>query len=134
QVFGVGGRAQHPVAVSQQLTAEPAGQAGEILADGHRLPPYSLVLLYTDQAAGRKSPPTPRNSGTDPDDVAGLHALGRGVREDQRGPAVGEAGARGQALLYADDQVVELGPVGGRVAIEEEVQVRGRGLGAGRAG
>ena len=54
-----------------------------------------------------------------------------------RGPARPgrrEAWARGQALLHADDQVVEFGPVGGRVAVEEEVKVRGRCLGAGRAG
>ena len=39
QVLGLLSRAQHPVAVSQQLTPEPAGKTREILADRHRLPP-----------------------------------------------------------------------------------------------
>ena len=39
QVLGVGGRAQHPVAVSQQLPPELAGQTGEVFAARHRPPP-----------------------------------------------------------------------------------------------
>jgi hypothetical protein len=35
QILGLLGRAQHPVAVSQQLAPEPPGEAGEILANRH---------------------------------------------------------------------------------------------------
>src|SRR2546429_7908866 len=50
QVLGPLGRAQHPVAVSQRLTPEPAGDIGEILADRHRYPDYrrpaSTIKVY----------------------------------------------------------------------------------------
>src|SRR5262249_21303784 len=38
QILGLLGRAQHPVAVSQQLAPEPPGEAGEIFANRHPCP------------------------------------------------------------------------------------------------
>ena len=49
QVLGLIHRTQQSVAVSQQLTAEPAGQTGEVLADRHQ--PLQLVPPTSDALA-----------------------------------------------------------------------------------
>src|SRR5579875_2378265 len=66
----------------------------------------------------------------DLDRAAGAEALHGGVGEDEGFAAVGEGGGGGRAGLHRGDEVVEFGPVGGLVALAEEVQVRGRRLAA----
>ena len=107
----------------QQLTPEPAGKEGEVLADGHRLPhtcprehqPHA-GLIETDPAVGPKSPPTrARTHGWDPP-ALDRHdpprrtpgcscvrtAEGQGVRSERGrnvGPATSRTPCKGSALV-----------------------------------
>ena len=73
QVLSLLGRAHHPVAVSQQLTPQPADDTGEILADRHRLlgcpantsehaDPISTDLAASTIAADSPNPQQPSNT------------------------------------------------------------------------
>src|ERR1700754_484227 len=68
------------------------------------------------------------------DRAAGAEALDGGVGQDEGFAAVGEGGGGGRAGLHRGDEVVQFGPVGGLVALAEEVQVGGRRLAAVGAG
>ena len=81
QVLGLIHRTHHPVTVSQQLTAEPAGQTGEILADRHQ--PLQFV----------RRPATCRPSTYRPDDRRRIAAHPRPAHDLPLGPRLGTARA-----------------------------------------
>ena len=82
QVLGLIHRTHHPVTVSQQLTAEPAGQTGEILADRHQ--PLQFV----------RRPATCRPSTYRPDDRRRIAAHPRPAHDLPLGPRRGTAATR----------------------------------------
>ena len=69
-----------------------------------------------------------------PHHSARLKAFERRIGQSQRRTPIGEPWTGLAVLLHGGDQMIKLGAVGRCIAVEEEVEVRGRGLGLSRTG